>query len=302
MSCSALKFTPVVIIGAGRSGTNALRDMLTRLPEFATWTCDEINPIWRHGNLSWPNDEIPAANATPLVRRFIRGAFERLWHQAAQPRFVVEKTCANTLRVPFVDAILPEAKYVHIVRSGVDVVASARKRWQGDLELPGLPYFTAKARYTPLSDLPIYGWSFVKSRVGLMLGKTKRLSVWGPRFDGMQALDGAPLEEICARQWAACVSHADDAFAQIDPARVLTLRYEDFTANPAGSLAAILTFLGTEASDSDIATAAGPVRSTSVGKGRALLSDLPTEALDIMQAPLAAHGYTTTKIPTEYGE
>lgn len=40
-----LPFTPVVIIGAGRSGTNALRDALTALPEFETWPCDEINPI-----------------------------------------------------------------------------------------------------------------------------------------------------------------------------------------------------------------------------------------------------------------
>ena len=291
---SDLEFTPVVIIGAGRSGTNALRDMLTRLPGFATWNCDEINPIWRHGNIAWHNDEIPADRATPGVRRFIRGAFRKLWKQQDRPAFVVEKTCANALRVPFVDACLPEAKYVHIVRSGVDVVASARKRWQGDLELPGLPYFAAKVRYTPLIDLPVYGWSFVKSRVGLMLGKTKRLSVWGPRFDGMSDLHGASLEELCARQWAACVTRADDAFAQIDPARVLTLRYEDFTADPAGTLGKILAFLDSEATGDQITTAVGPVRATSVGKGQALWDELPPEVLDIMKAPLAAHGYKET--------
>ena len=38
---------------------------------------------------------------------------------------MVEKTCANTLRLPFVDKVLPEARYLHIVRDGVDVVASA---------------------------------------------------------------------------------------------------------------------------------------------------------------------------------
>lgn len=288
---SELDFTPVVIIGAGRSGTNALRDMLTRLPGFATWNCDEINPIWRHGNIAWPDDQIPANRATPKVRRFIRGAFKKIWKQQGRPAFVVEKTCANALRVPFVDACLPEAKYVHIVRSGVDVVASARKRWQGDLELPGLPYFAAKARYTPLVDLPIYGARFIASRVGLVLGKTKRLAVWGPRFTGMADLSGASLEELCARQWAACVSEADAGFAQIDPARVLTLRYEDFTADPAGSLRQILSFLGTEATQSDITTATGPVRATSVGKGQALLSELDPKVLDIMAAPLAAHGY-----------
>lgn len=292
MNSDELNFTPVVIIGAGRSGTNALRDMLTRLPGFTTWNCDEINPIWRHGNLFWPSDEIPTDNATPRVRRFIRGAFQHLWSKSDKPCFVVEKTCANTLRVPFVDAILPEAKFLHIVRSGFDVVASARKRWLGDLdELPGIPYFVAKVRYTPLSDLPLYGWSFVKSRVGLMLGKNNRLSVWGPRFDGMSGMNGAPLEEICARQWAACVSRADEAFAQITPTRVMTIRYEDFTADPKGTLAAILAFLGAEADATQIANAVGPVHATSVGKGSALLGDLPSTTLDIMKASLQAHGY-----------
>lgn len=291
MSDPRLEFTPLVIIGAGRSGTNALRDMLTRLPGFATWSCDEINPIWRHGNLFWPNDEIPTQAATRKIRGYIRGAFQRLWKQENQPRFVVEKTCANTLRVPFVDTIFPEAKYLHIVRSGVDVVASARKRWQGNLELPGLPYFAAKVRYTPLSDLPIYGWFFLRSRVGLMLGKTKRLSVWGPRFEGMSDMEGVPLEEICARQWAACIIRADEAFAQIAPERVMTIRYEDFTADPKATLAAILEFLGAEADLAKITEAVGPVHATSVGKGRALLDELPSTTLDIMKAPLAAHGY-----------
>ena len=291
MTSQDFNFTPVVIIGAGRSGTNALRDMLTRLPDFASWECDEINPIWRHGNLSWPSDEIPASRATLRVRRSIRKSFIRFWRKAEKPTFIVEKTCANSLRVPFVDAVLPDAKYIHIVRSGIDVVASARKRWQGDLELPSLPYFIAKARYTPLQDLPIYGWSFLKSRVGLMFGNATRLAVWGPRFEGMDKLGNSTLEEICARQWVECVTQADDAFLQIDPSRVLTIRYEDFTSDPKGSLDAILSFLKTEASDTEMKIAVTPIRTTSVGKGHALLEDLPTAILNILKAPLKAHGY-----------
>ncbi len=291
MSGENLKFTPVVIIGAGRSGTNVLRDMLTRMPGFATWNCDEINPIWRHGNLSWPDDEIPVQAATPRVRRYIRGAFQRIWSQEGQPRFVVEKTCANSLRVPFVDTVLPEAKYLYIVRSGIDVVASARKRWQGDLEIPGLPYFAAKARYTPLSDLPIYAWSFIRSRLGLMLGKNKRLSVWGPRFAGMSEMGESPLEEICARQWSACINSADEAFARIASERVMTLRYEDLTANPTAVLTEILGFLEAETDAATISKSADLVHSTSVGKGRALLEELPLSTLGILKAPLAAHGY-----------
>jgi|GEM_PF-5377703 len=153
----SLPFTPLIIIGAPRSGTNALRDALTSLPDLATWPCDEINPIWRHGNLNSPHDALTPAQATPQVRRFIRRAFERLWQDQGKPAVVVEKTCANCLRVPFIDAILPEARFIHITRNGLDVAASAAKRWQGQLEVPGLPYYRAKIRYAPKLDLPAYG-------------------------------------------------------------------------------------------------------------------------------------------------
>ena len=47
----------VIIIGAPRSGTNMLRDALTALPDCGTWPCDEINYVWRHGNVGFPSDE-----------------------------------------------------------------------------------------------------------------------------------------------------------------------------------------------------------------------------------------------------
>ncbi|MBU2167321.1 MAG: sulfotransferase [Alphaproteobacteria bacterium] len=286
-----LGFTPLVIVGAGRSGTNALRDALTRLSGFATWPCDEINPIWRHGNLDWPNDEIPPERATPAVRRSVRNAFRRIWRQQGRPEFVVEKTCANTLRVPFVDSILPEARYIHIVRNGIDIVASAQKRWRGELEMPGLPYFLAKARYAPIGDLPRYAVSALRNRLAVRLGRKEHFDSWGPRFQGIEALSDAPLDEIVARQWAACVRASDEAFSAIEPGRVLQLRYEDFTNDPAGSLTLVARWLGTAHADDALASAASSVRATSVGKGMALAETLPAAVRNVLDAPMRAHGY-----------
>ncbi|WP_112323556.1 sulfotransferase family protein [Oceanibium sediminis] len=291
MSDPRFTFTPVVIIGAARSGTNALRDMLTALPGFETWPCDEINPIWRHGNLSHPDDAIPPSAATPKVRSFIRGAFRRIWRETGTPCFVVEKTCANSLRVPFVDTILPEARYIYIVRDGIDVVASASRRWQGKMEIPALPYFLAKARYAPRRDLPAYGWSFLRARLGMLSGRKGRLSVWGPRFPGMDSMTDASLGELCAAQWAACVSASDAAFQDIAPDRVLHLKYESLVADPVGTLGNILHFLGATPPPEAIARASATVRATSVGKGRTTLPDLPEPVLAPMRATLAAHGY-----------
>lgn len=285
-------FTPLVIIGAGRSGTNALRDALTQLPGFATWQCDEINPIWRHGNLDWPDDEIPPERATPAVRKSIRGAFRRIWRQGGQPDFVVEKTCANALRVPFVDAVLPEARYIHIVRNGFDIVASARKRWRGELEVPSLPYYLSKARYAPLSDLPRYAVSALRNRLAIKLGRQEHFDSWGPRFAELDALAcAASLDEIVAQQWAACVNSSDAAFSRINATRVLELRYEDFTGDPAGSLSLITRWLGVAFDETVLYAAASSVRATSVGKGQAVAEALPDAIKAMLVAPMRAHGY-----------
>ena len=200
MGSDDFDFTPVVILGAGRSGTNMLRDAMTALDGFATWPCDEINPIWRHGNIGWPDDEIPAGRAVQ-ARVFIRRAFRRIWREQGRPAFVVEKTCANTLRVPFVDAVIPEARYIHILRDGVDVVASAQKRWKGRMELASLPYYWAKIKYAPLADLPAYGMTFVRNRLTMRRSEDGRMAVWGPRFAGMDALRGASLDEAVKAAW-----------------------------------------------------------------------------------------------------
>jgi hypothetical protein len=285
-------FTPLVIIGAGRSGTNALRDALTQLPSFGTWPCDEINPIWRHGNLDWPNDEIPPERATPAVRQSIRRAFRRIWRQQGRPDFVVEKTCANALRVPFVDAVLPEARYIHIVRNGFDVVASARKRWRGELEVPSLYYYLAKARYAPLSDLPRYAASALRNRLAIKLGSQEHFSSWGPRFAELDTLaSGATLDEIVAQQWASCVNSSDSAFSRIDVTRVLHLRYEDLTGDPVGSLNVIARWLSVAFDETIVTTAASSVRATSVGKGQAAAEVLAGSVKAVLDAPMLAHGY-----------
>ena len=286
-----LSFTPVIIIGAGRSGTNALRDALTWLPGFATWPCDEINPIWRHGNLDWPDDQIPPERATPAVRQSIRKAFWQIWRQQGKPQFVVEKTCANALRVPFVDSILPEARYINIVRNGFDIVASARKRWRGELEIPSLPYYVAKARYAPLSDLPRYAISALKNRFAIKLGRQEHFDSWGPRFSGIDDLPDMPLDEIVARQWAACVSSSERAFESMSPTRVFQLRYEDFTRDPHTALTKIMDWLETSCDENALISASSSVRSSSVGKGRVDAAATSDAVKSVLGPIMRKYGY-----------
>ena len=286
MSDDILPFTPLIIIGAGRSGTNILRDTLTSLEGFETWPCDEINPIWRHGNLFWPNDEIPADRATPAIRKFIRYQFIKYWKASGRPKYVVEKTCANTLRVPFVDAVLPEARYINLVRDGYDVVASAQKRWQGDFELPKGSYFLSKARYTPIRDLPVYGYKFLQARLKMKAGKSEHLGIWGPRFEGMDQMTDTPLIDLCALQWAACIERSDAAYAAMTPERVAHITYERFMSEPMDVLNGILDTVASPDqpfTDETLTKAIAGIRAPSPGKRAKvapLLSDPVRERLD----------------------
>lgn len=270
-SCS-----PLVIIGAPRSGTNMLRDILTQLPGLATWPCDEINYVWRHGNLRHPSDEIPPERARPEVQRYIRQQFDWVARRYGAD-VVVEKTCANSLRVPFVDRVVPEARYLFIRRDGLDAVGSAMDRWTAPLDIP---YLARKARFVPRTDLPFHAGRYFWSRLYRLFSREKRLAFWGPQMDDMDALlQRHPLDEVCAIQWQRCVEQARDAFQAMDGARWLEVGYEDFVARPREELERILDFMGMEVDPTVRATAVSGVKASSVGKGRAALSPEACERL-----------------------
>ncbi len=289
---SARAFIPVIIVGAGRSGTNMLRDALVRLPGFATWDCDEINPVWRHGHFFRSDDELRASDLTAGGRRVIAKSFQSVLKRHPGARYVVEKTCANSLRLPYVDAALDDARFIQIVRDGRDVVPSAAKRWRGELEVGGKEYFIAKARHTPPTDLPLYAASFAWTRLRKLVGLSDRLSSWGPRYKGMEAHLDEPLDQICARQWAACVDKADAYLETLPTERWMRVRYEDFVADPQAHVEAIAKFLGTEATQDEIAAATQAIRGGNIGKGRKALSDGAESRLTaIMSHALSRHGY-----------
>lgn len=282
-------YVPVIIIGAGRSGTKILRDVLARLPGAGTWPCDEINYIWRHGNAAHPDDELDPTMARPSVRRFIRRAFDRLARRRGLTH-VIEKTCANSLRVGFVHRIFPGARFVFIVRDGRDVTASALERWRAPLDLA---YLARKARFVPWRDLPYYAVRYLGNRLHRWVSDERRVSWWGPRFKGWdEASRREGLVSLCARQWVRCVEKAEADVAALPPVQVLRLRYEDLVARPDDVLREILEFLGIDIDEEQVGRYVGAVESSSVGRWRTRLTDAQIEEIQTILAPtLARYGY-----------
>ncbi|MEP3481023.1 MAG: sulfotransferase [Fuerstiella sp.] len=277
---------PVIIIGAGRSGTNMLRDLLVQLPGLTTWPCDEINYIWRYGNRSFPTDEFTRNMADPAAVAYIRRQFAKL----SSDEIIVEKTCANSLRCGFVREVFPEARFIHIVRDGRDVAASASLRWNAELDIP---YILKKARYVPFRDVPYYGFKYVNSRIYRMFSGKTRLSTWGPRFQGIHDIfQEYELPVGCAVQWKKCVESSRTQLEDLPSDQLLTIRYESFTKNPIEEFRSVCDFIDATYTDSDLKQLTAGVSNRSVGKWESQLTESQVSTITNLTGELLSNlGY-----------
>lgn len=284
-----MDYRSLVVIGAPRSGTNMLRDVLTALDGVATWPCDEINYIWRHGNVRKQSDEFPPDLANPQIVNYIRKQFDWIAHRC-DAHTVVEKTCANSLRVPFVDAVIPEAKYIFIYRDGLDVVGSAVQRWKAELDIP---YLARKARFVPLLDLPFYASRYLWNRFYRLISREERLAFWGPQFTGVdEALVNHSLQEVCALQWQRCVELSEAAFSRMPEGKVARVSYEAFVSEPEGELRSIADELDLSLDTNALGDAVKGVTARSVGKGREALDGTTAAAItSLVGDTLVRYGY-----------
>ena len=284
-----MNFTPVIIIGAGRSGTNMLRDIITDIPSLETWDCDEINPIWRYGHRSFPTDELSEEQATPRIKNFIREQFQKI-HRATGASNVVEKTCANSLRIPYVFSIFPDAKYIFIYRDGRDVVPSAMKRWTSKLDFR---YTLKKLRYVPFIDLPFYVAKFGSNRIKRIMTRKDVLSFWGPIYKGLKSdVQQKELLEVCAEQWKHCTTHMLQHRALIPSSQLFEIQYEEFVNAPVAQMSALCSYLGVELSTKDLEARTAKVSTKSVGSYKRKLTSKEQETLhSIVSETLAKANY-----------
>lgn len=282
-------YQPVIIIGAPRSGTNMLRDMLVELQGVATWPCDEINYIWRHGNVRYPSDEFSPEMATPNIAAYIQRQFNK-FAAISNADVVIEKTCANSLRVGFVEKVVPDAKYIFIVRDGFDVVGSAVERWQASLDIP---YILKKARYVPVTDFPYYATRYLLNHVYRLVSRKKRLAFWGPAMNNIDDLLAKhTLTEVCALQWKACVDNSERDLTEMSSDRVIRVSYESFVKNPVTEFEKISDFIGKDTPESVKKYLRNNVRPGSVGKGRKGLGQEQIETLcPLISDTLERYGY-----------
>ena len=267
------------IIGAPRSGTNALRDVICKSPLFVTWPCDEINYAWKYSNKFYQYDDLSLNHINNEVRNYLYRMFNRLELKHKTARFVVEKTCANCLRIPFVDGIFNDSCYVYIRRDPRDVLFSMLKRWRAPIDFP---YLLRKFWYVPKGDIAYYFLNFLYLRFRQKLSSDNVLPSWGPRFSGIDSFrSNVSFIELCLLQWYKCCFSAESNLLKLkhNGVKVYFLDYNYFVENPVDLLLDIHQFLSCPVDLNALSLNCKIVHSKSVGLG---LRNLDRATLDFI--------------------
>jgi hypothetical protein len=238
----------ILEVGAARSGTNFLGEVLSQHPHLAYWRRPKY--VWRYGNAWKPDDCLTAADARPAVRRYVQRRFGEFLQRSGKQRLLV-CTQANSLALDFVNAIFPHGKIVHIIRDGREVAASQQQEWQIHNAVftskgsrpPFLTLVARRLREVPLTDLPAYLPEFLGTTWTMLTGSQYRYSM-GPKIrNWQQRARGMDRLAFGALTWRECVTAAREVGRQLPPSRYYEVKFEDVVSRPEATVPPLLDFL-----------------------------------------------------------
>jgi hypothetical protein len=165
----------------------------------------------------------PTASGLDAVAPGERRALPWMIHRIAGDRRYLDKTPRNSLRVPYLLDLFPDASFVFLARDGRATVSSLMNAWR---EAGGM--FPGRRAPVPIRIEGYHGdrWKFVAP-------------------PGWQSYaSGHTLAEVCAFQWTACMEAILDARHLVDDDRWVQATYEGLTSSPVEETSRLLERLG----------------------------------------------------------
>ncbi len=259
--------SPVIIVGAARSGTKMLREFLCSHP--ALLGIDyELERIWCQGNPGKMWGHLAVEDLTPDIKRNIRRFFKK--KRAKSGLLIVEKNTAHSLRLDYVRSVFPESPIIHILRDGRDASLSASKRWRSPLDLN----YILKNKKFPLGELPYFIARQIKYYGYKIFNSNDHVKLWGPRFDNIrECVEKYSLIEVCGIQWSKSVDQILNSRTCREKKRYIEVRYEEIVFKPLQEISRLMAFLDLSVTRDVEAKANNFVNTSSVGKWKKLLCD-----------------------------
>lgn len=218
---------PIIILSAPRSGSTLLFETLSRAPGVYTIGNESHRVIEGVPELNaelrgFVSNRLVASDATDEMAAQVRSRFasqlrdrQGIPPSPMQPVRFLEKTPKNILRVPFMRTLFPDARLVVLFRDPRAVLSSMMEAWRSG-------HFVTYRRLPEWQGLP---WS-------LLL------------VDDWKQVNGRPLEEVVAHQWARGMSVLMDDLDTLAPSEWIPLRYEDLVRDPQEQIRRLCLALG----------------------------------------------------------
>ncbi|NOR72215.1 MAG: sulfotransferase [Methylomarinum sp.] len=203
---------PIFIIGCSRAGTTVTFETIRKAPELLSFPY-EIPQFWHRlfgpWDNNWDSEVATSKDAAPEHRnKTLAYFFSRLGKGQ-----VLDKTCINILRIPYLYTLFPNAKFIFIQRDGRDNVSSLMDGWLHNNHFSLKPF---------LGEIP--------ARIQIDNGGFNDWSFFLP--PSWRDYNNASLEEVCAHQWLTANQMALDAKELIPEKNWITIRYEDLFEKP----------------------------------------------------------------------
>jgi hypothetical protein len=219
---------PIFVVGTPQAGTAFVFRALGELPgvfalspraRFVFDRSEELRPALRGHDSS----RRTAADATPEAVERIRAQLAELVRAESESggeTRIVDGAPRHSLRIPFLDAVFPDATFVYVYRSPRDSIAAMVEAWRSQ-------------QFVTHPNLP--GWE-------------------GPRWSmllipGWRELVGKSLPEIATAQWATATRIMIDDLESLPPDRWAVVDFAALVDDPAGPLERLAEVLGLEWDD-----------------------------------------------------
>ena len=229
---------PVLVTGTPRSGKSVVAQLLDGLREF-TWISEPLM-VWDLGLGARPDDRRGAEEATDRLRDQIAESCRSLISDRPGTRYL-DDLSYHALRIPFVHAVLPQARIIHVIRRPQDTIPEMCYGWMYKDSI-GRAILRRRKAIRP-STLPRHAARFAKN---LLMSRIKgRRATWGPRVPGLaQIVAERSIPEIAAYQWMQMVRIASEELKSLPSDSGLEVRFDRLLADPASQASRIAAFCG----------------------------------------------------------